>query len=111
MRYCTYCGKQVLDEAVICVNCGCKVQEKNESPTAETHNYDTMQLVVKIFLILGCVAQGFLLIPLAWCIPMTMSVLNSFKNNQPVSTSMKVCTLLFVNLIAGICLLCMDDAA
>lgn len=25
MKYCTYCGKQVADEAVICLNCGCSV--------------------------------------------------------------------------------------
>ena len=25
MRYCTYCGKEVADEAVICLNCGCRI--------------------------------------------------------------------------------------
>lgn len=25
MKYCTHCGKQLLDEAVICVGCGCSV--------------------------------------------------------------------------------------
>lgn len=24
MKYCTHCGKELLDEAVICLNCGCK---------------------------------------------------------------------------------------
>ena len=109
MRYCTYCGKQVLDEAVICVNCGCKVQEKNESPTAETHNYDTMQLVVKIFLILGCVSQGFLLIPLAWCIPMTVVYFKKIKYNQPVNTSFAIWTMLFVSLLGGIFIICDNE--
>ena len=26
MKYCTHCGKELLDEAVICVNCGCMVK-------------------------------------------------------------------------------------
>ena len=26
MKYCSHCGKEVLDEAVICPNCGCSVQ-------------------------------------------------------------------------------------
>lgn len=26
MRFCTYCGKEIADEAVICLNCGCKPQ-------------------------------------------------------------------------------------
>lgn len=28
MKYCTYCGKKLLDEAVICVGCGCAVGEQ-----------------------------------------------------------------------------------
>ena len=27
MRYCSKCGKEINDEAVICVNCGCAVTE------------------------------------------------------------------------------------
>lgn len=26
MKYCTYCGKEIMDEAMICVGCGCAVQ-------------------------------------------------------------------------------------
>ena len=29
MKYCTHCGKELLDEAVICVGCGCPVTEKS----------------------------------------------------------------------------------
>ncbi len=49
------------------------------------------------------------LIPLAWCIPMTVSVCRKLKNGEPISTALKVCTMLFVSLIAGIMLLCMGD--
>ena len=27
MKFCTYCGKEIADEAVICLNCGCKTQK------------------------------------------------------------------------------------
>ena len=30
MRYCGHCGKQIMDEAVICVHCGCSVEKKKE---------------------------------------------------------------------------------
>ncbi len=29
MKYCSKCGKELLDEAVICVGCGCAVGEQN----------------------------------------------------------------------------------
>ncbi len=29
MKYCTHCGKELLDEAVICVGCGCAVDGHN----------------------------------------------------------------------------------
>lgn len=29
MKYCTHCGKELLDEAVVCVGCGCAVSGQN----------------------------------------------------------------------------------
>ena len=29
MKYCTHCGKELLDEAVICIGCGCAVGGQN----------------------------------------------------------------------------------
>lgn len=29
MKYCTHCGKELLDEAVICMDCGCEVSGRN----------------------------------------------------------------------------------
>lgn len=29
MKFCTYCGKEIADEAVICLSCGCKTQKAN----------------------------------------------------------------------------------
>ena len=63
----------------------------------------------KIFMIISTVVLGFYLIPLAWCIPMTISYFKKVQNNEPVSTGFKVCSLLFVNTVAGILMLCDKD--
>lgn len=108
MKYCTHCGAEVHEEAVVCVKCGCSIEQKKAVVTTNKKD-ETMQTVIKVFLILGCVTQGWLLIPLAWCLPMTISIFNSFRDGKPIGTGLKVCTLLFVSLIAGICLLCMNE--
>ena len=63
---------------------------------------------IKVFLIIGCIGNAllFMFIPLAWCIPMTVVVFKTYNQGCDVSTGMKVCTLLFVNLVAGIIMLC-----
>ena len=33
MKYCTHCGKELLDEAVVCVGCGCSVSGQNTKMT------------------------------------------------------------------------------
>lgn len=33
MKYCTHCGKELLDEAVVCVGCGCEVDGHNFQTT------------------------------------------------------------------------------
>lgn len=60
----------------------------------------------KILMIISTVITGFYLLPLAWCLPMTISYCNKLKTGQPVTTGFKVCTVLFVNTIAGILMLC-----
>ena len=107
--FCTHCGAEINDDAFVCVKCGCRGDQKLPAAQANAQRDDTMVTVIKVFLILGCIAEGWLLIPLAWCIPMTVKIFNCLKTGTPISTGMKVCTLLFVSLVAGICLLCMDD--
>ena len=109
VRFCSHCGAEIMDEAVVCVKCGCSVAQPKPVAVQNAQSDDTMQTVIKVFLILSCVAMGWMIIPLAWCLPMTISICRSMKEGRPISTGMKVCTLLFVNLIAGICLLCDDN--
>ena len=59
-----------------------------------------------VFMIIGTVFMGFSIIPLAWCLPMTIIYNRKIKNGEVVGTGFKVCSLLFVNTIAGILMLC-----
>lgn len=108
MKYCSHCGNELHEEAVICVKCGCSV-EKPLPAAKSLRKDDTLATVIKVFLIISCIAQGWLIIPLAWCIPMTISIFKKLNNSEPIGTGFKVCTLIFVSVVSGICLLCMDE--
>lgn len=109
MKYCVHCGAEVFEEAIVCVKCGRSLEAQNAPAVVAPQTDDTLVTVIKVFLILGCVAQGWCILPLAWCLPITISIFHSLRDNKPIGTGMKVCSLLFVNMIAGICLLCMKD--
>ena len=108
MKNCVQCGDEIHEEAVICVKCGRRV-ETEKPAVIQKQEDDTMNTVIKVFLILGCISQAWLLIPLAWCIPITVSICNAMRDKRPISTGVKICALIFVNLVAGICLLCVND--
>lgn len=148
MKYCSHCGAEVLEEAEICMHCGCRVAPKR--PTNDTNK--TLGTIAKVLMIItiGAFALGALLfaifgivvssyvvptppdpdlgdavdaiaatmlfvcagvyaLALSWMIPMTVSISRSLKENRPISTAMKVCTLIFVGIVPGILLLCMND--
>ncbi len=105
MKYCTHCGAQIVDEAVICVNCGCATEDsKPKQPVAD--NSSTLKTIAKILMLITCIVTAWALIPLCWTIPMTVKYWNDVKYNRPTSTAFKVCSLLFVSMIAGILMLC-----
>ncbi len=54
------------------------------------------------------VLMGVFIIPLAWCIPMTIHSYGIYKGRKPNTVAFGVCTLLFVSLISGILLLVAD---
>ena len=128
MKFCTKCGRQLPDEAMFCDKCGSAVSGLESTSATDPFGGDpfnanhqnvnaaqnnsqngevsTLKLVAKIFMILACVASAFAIIPLAWTIPMTVSYSNKIKNHEPVSVGFKICTLLFVNVVSGILMLC-----
>lgn len=109
MKFCSKCGHEIMEEAVVCPNCGCAVSQ--DKPKQQAGGSDGLAIASKIFLIIGCICQGIFLLPLAWCLPITISICGKMKRGEPVGTGLKVCALLFVNLIAGILLLCRSDNA
>lgn len=97
MKYCSNCGSEIEDSAAYCSKCG--------APCASVKKPSTLKLIAEIFMVIGCVELGFLLLPLCWTVPMTVKYFRCVKENKPVSTSFMVCSLLFVSLIAGILML------
>lgn len=65
-----------------------------------------MKTVAKIFIIIGMITGCCTVLPLIFGI----IALNKLKNNT-MTTGMKVCVLIFVNVVAGILLLCMPQEA
>lgn len=135
MKYCQYCGGEIHDEAVICIHCGRAIENK---PARAKNGSDTLLTVAKVFMIIACVAGPavgllygsifliaaigetamlvpailtivFCCVPLAWTLPMTLTVSRKIKAREPIGTALKVCALLFVSLISGILLLCHND--
>ncbi len=111
MKYCTKCGTQLVDEAIVCTGCGCSVATITSpntamSPTVTRQAESGTTTAAKVFMVIGTIIMGLYIIPLAWCIPMTVSYFKKVKNNLPISTGFKVCSLLFVSMIGGILMLC-----
>lgn len=113
MKYCIYCGSQLADDDNFCTHCGKQVKSSNDEPIVIKQRKEKeptgMQTAAFILMIIATVIFGFALIPLAWCIPMTISYNKHIKNGEPVDIAFKICTLLFVSLLAGIFMLVDDD--
>lgn len=94
----TYAYAQTPDQSVNIVNYG-------YPQPAVSSNDRTMRMVAFIFSIVSCVALGWMIIPLAWLVPMTVYTYGIYKGTKRNTTVFAVCSLLFCNLIAGILLL------
>ena len=46
MKFCTHCGKEIMDEAVICPGCGCSVQMENSKQENDVDQSVSMGLVI-----------------------------------------------------------------
>lgn len=115
MKYCQTCGAELHENAVICTKCGCSVSQTKQDEISQVNQpgkrreNDGLGTAAKVFLVLGCIAEGWLLLPLAWCLPITISIFGKINRGEKIGTGLKVCSLLFVNLIGGILLLCRSD--
>lgn len=125
--FCPQCGKENVDEAQFCVQCGNALKQADTAPAAcisaarstcststrsrsgsnlpMTKQDETLRLINFILCILSCIAICWAVIPLAWAIPMTVHSWGIYKGTKPNTTAFGVCTLIFVNIIGGILLL------
>ncbi|MCI6216389.1 MAG: hypothetical protein MR659_04855 [Mollicutes bacterium] len=108
MKYCSKCGVSLNDDAVVCPSCGCLVDSSSRI-VKETKESSTIKTIAFVFMIVATISSGWLLIPLIWCIPMTVRYYRYTKGEGTISTAFKVCTLLFVSLISGILMLVDED--
>ena len=120
MKFCKNCGTQLEDSMAFCTNCGVaceqaapQQQDAQQQPYAPQQPYcqpapqvSGLATAAKILMIISTVVMGLYIIPLAWCLPMTLSYCKKLKTGAPITTGFKICTLLFVNTISGILMLC-----
>ena len=50
MAYCSKCGKEVHDEAEICIHCGCRIKNAPTPATAEKDSNNTTRFILTFFL-------------------------------------------------------------
>lgn len=92
MKYCTHCGKELLDEAVICVGCGCmagerKIQTENKGAFDRVMLLNTLSqrvntngiiwLVIGILQILGGIFLDWFLLIVG-----VLNIVSSAQNMQ-----------------------------
>ena len=106
--FCTNCGNELNEKAVICPNCGVPT-DNYVGVNKNSREKEGLRIAIKVLMIISCVSSVFsFLIPLAWCLPMTLHYNKTVNNGEKVGMRFKVCTLIFVNTIAGILMLCDD---
>ncbi len=64
-----------------------------------------LRQIAFIFALIDTILLGFALLPLAWCIPMTVATYNAWKEDRPASIALGVCMLIFCSPVAGVLLL------
>lgn len=125
MKYCQHCGNACADGAEFCPCCGKSLgagnaggnaQQPNEihvsftASQAQTRTLSdtdkTLRFIAFIFNCLSLAGFCWLIIPLAWMIPMTVISWGIYKGTRPNTVAFGVCTLIFLNLVGGILLLC-----
>ncbi len=64
-----------------------------------------LRLIAFILNIISCVGWAWLIIPLAWMIPMSVHCWGVYQGTKPNTVAFGVCTLIFVTVVGGILLL------
>lgn len=84
------------------------MQPVQSAQVAQSNQDQTLRLVAFIFCVVSLVSVCWLIIPLAWMIPMTIYAYGIYKGTKPNTVAFGVCTLLFISIVAGVLLLIAD---
>lgn len=85
--------------------CQAQVIDNAQVTYGMTSQDSTLRLVAFVFCLISTVTAGWMLIPLAWMIPMSVCAWGIYKGKRPNTVAFGVCTLIFVSLVGGILLL------
>lgn len=136
--YCRKCGQEINEGTRFCPNCGCNLdlssdnQSTNKGLDTATRIFFILAMAGSVLASLFCsigIIVGFIapslagtmvgiifiiytiicLIPLCWVIPMYKHFVKCRKENIQISIAFKICTLIFVNVIAGILILIREE--
>lgn len=78
----------------------------NYNADRASSKHSGLMTAAKVFMILRIVTSVWCVLPLLWCIPMTVYCFNKTKKGESVSTGFKIASLIFVTLLGGIFMLC-----
>ena len=136
--YCRKCGQEINEGTRFCPYCGCNL-DLNNNDQSMNKGLDTAtriffilamagsvlsSLMCSIFIIIGFTVPSLegtmvgimfiiytviCLIPLCWLIPMYKYFIKCRRENIQISIAFKICTLIFVNVIAGILILIREE--
>lgn len=81
-------------------------EQQTYGPMQISSSDRTLRLVAFIFMLISTIGTCWLILPLAWMIPMSVHCWGLYKGTKANSVAFGVCTLLFVSLVGGILLLC-----
>lgn len=129
--FCYNCGKKLVEEHVTKIqptsmsNSQQQVNDNNQQQSqkefnneekVEQNNYQennasndsdsTLRLVAFILNLITTICLGIFLITLAWMIPMTVHTYGIYKGKKVNTIAFGVCTIIFLNFVSGILLLC-----
>lgn len=91
MKYCSHCGKEVNDEAAVCLNCGCKIEDKQKAPSP-VGQLKTNRSLLK-FVLLSIITLGIYGIVVMSSIS---SDINTIASRYDGKKTMHYCLVLFI---------------
>lgn len=81
---------------------------KKQTKTIKTvkHTPSDIQLAAKTLMIIATCFMGILIIPLAWCLPMTISYSRKIESGEKIHPALGICAIIFMGtfgIAAGVC--------